>query len=113
RAIYQDHTRGSSSWPGEHKSPTRGRIHLRRLIFALNQSLLAVTRRTIHSRHLSQIVILLLRNPPILTFVTWTNYEAVDTIHSTDRQPKWTRQIHCLSEVPSTFCCWCCSRCWS
>ncbi len=31
-------------------SPTRGRIHLRRLIFALIQFLLAVRRRTIHYR---------------------------------------------------------------
>ena len=40
-------TRGSSSWPGD-QSPTRGRIHLRRLHLRPHQSPLAVRRRTIH-----------------------------------------------------------------
>jgi hypothetical protein len=46
-------TRGSSSWPGE-RSPTRGRIHLRRLYF-VQESLLAVERRTIHCRKFHQM----------------------------------------------------------
>ena len=49
-------TRGSSSWPGE-QSPTRGRIHLRRLYF-VQKSLLAVERRTIHSGKLEIVLAL-------------------------------------------------------
>jgi hypothetical protein len=49
--LIRSSTRGSSSWPGE-QSPTRGRIRLRRLYF-VQESLLAVGRRTIHCRKLA------------------------------------------------------------
>ena len=57
-------TRGSSSWPGE-QSPTRGRIHLRRLYFVQESPCSRAADHTLGEVELGSVLInaLVLTNP--------------------------------------------------
>src|SRR5277367_5468984 len=54
RSAYKDGYARNSSWPGE-RSPHKGRIHLRRLVFSTKLPL-AVARRTIHCGKLRSLL---------------------------------------------------------